>query len=450
MQSTLYLKLVGCVSEQGFSLDELVMRTKELFASEGMAGVVGLILSLVDERLSVNLVAGRQGWRPKPCCDRCKYEHCRRSNRRFRTSIGTVHIHWRVLRCSACGRSVVPLREFLQVERYQSKAAELERIVAEVVSEQSYRRSSDHLQLIGEVPVPKSTAHRWVAQSSCDEISTQDKSVDIIIGDGTGYKRRPDQIRRIDNHGEIRIVLGITPRGTVLPFGAWSGNSWNEISEAIMPGSADEKPLAKVLVSDGEPQLAECLARLANSAQRCHWHMVHQLDYKMWKDGAAKDDRRQMQKLLAGTIGIELPAEDVETVSEIDKLELEIRARDAQEEIEKLIRQFRVRGYKKAAEYIDNAKSKLFTYIHFWLSCGLVSPRASSMIERIMREIGRRLKRIAFGWSEAGAAKMARIIIKRITSAGEWDSYWQRRLRLDGNVILLYGGVRAEPTTLGR
>ena len=40
MQKRLYLEMLGCVSDKGFSLDELVIRTKELFAREGMAGIV--------------------------------------------------------------------------------------------------------------------------------------------------------------------------------------------------------------------------------------------------------------------------------------------------------------------------------------------------------------------------------------------------------------------------
>jgi len=54
------------------------------------------------------------------------------------------------------------------------------------------------------------------------------------------------------------------------------------------------------------------------------------------------------------------------------------------------------------------------------------------------------LKKIAFGWSEKGAAKMARIIIKRITSANEWDEYWKKRLRIEDNVILIYKGVKVQ------
>jgi len=72
----------------------------------------------------------------------------------------------------------------------------------------------------------------------------------------------------------------------------------------------------------------------------------------------------------------------------------------------------------------------------------LVSPRVNSILERMMREIGRRLKRIAHGWSEQGAAKMTRIILKRMLTPEEWIEYWNERLGLHGNVRLLLRAVR--------
>ena len=117
---------------------------------------------------------------------------------------------------------------------------------------------------------------------------------------------------------------------------------------------------------------------------------------------------------------------------------------EADAKVENLIAEFIKKGYSHAANYVRKAKDKLFTYVRFFLKYGLVSPRTSSMIERMMREIGRRLKKIAFGWSEKGAAKMARIIIKRITSANEWEEYWKKRLRIEDNVILIYKGVKIQ------
>lgn len=443
MEKSIALKVTALLSEKGFSLDELVLKTKELFDREGMAGFVGLLLELVDAHLCTTLIHKTSVWQRAPCCERAAYELDRRVSRRLRTSIGTIHLHWRRLRCVHCGRSFVPLREFLGLECYQSKTNELERIVTEVVAEQNYRRLTRHLELIGMIPVPKSTAHRWVAASDCDEIVTAGKTVQELLADGTGYKRRPDASAGVSNHGEVRVVLGVSPGGTVIPMGAWSGKSWEEIGEAIAPKEAKTGPIAEVLVSDGEQGIVEELARLVNGEQRCHWHQIHQLGYFMWRDDAPRDDRRAAQQHLAGIIGIELPRQDFKMVAEEDKSALEQTTVAAEEKLDELVAGLVGKGYHQAANYIRYAKDKLFTYVRLWLKCGLVSPRVSSLIERMMREIGRRLKRIAFGWSEAGAAKMTRIIIKRMTSAGEWDAYWREKLRVTGQVTLTYNGVHA-------
>ena len=76
----------------------------------------------------------------------------------------------------------------------------------------------------------------------------------------------------------------------------------------------------------------------------------------------------------------------------------------------------------------------MFSYVRRWLKTGVVHPKASSMIERMMREVGRRIKKIGFNWSPEGAAKMARIILKCITSAKEWEQHWKEKLGFNGGV----------------
>lgn len=441
MQNIIALEIVSAVSEMGFSLDELVMKTKELFEREGMPGFVGLVMELMDELLCLRLVMGEGKWKPEPCCGYGRYEQSRRDNKLFRTSIGTVHVAWRRLRCTKCGKSFVPMRDFLGLERYQSKTAELERMIAEVVSEQSYRRTSRHLDLIGEIPIPKSTAHRWVMQSDCDELAVDGKAVAIVVADGTGYKRRPDAQK--SNRGELKLVLGVGSDKTVVPMGAWSGVSWKDIGEEINDNAVDWKKEGKILVSDGDDELIRELASLVEERQRCHWHAPNDVKYAMWEDKAPLDERRAMQSRIAGLIGIEIPDEDFEKVKEEDKTAIEEKTEKAEEKLDELIAELTNKGYRKAAAYVRNTKNSLFSYVRFWLKYGLVCPRAASMIERMMREVGRRLKKIAFGWSEKGAAKMARIIIKRITSAREWEKYWNERLRLNGNVILIFRGAKA-------
>jgi hypothetical protein len=162
--------------------------------------------------------------------------------------------------CARCGRMLIPLREFLGLEAYQSKTAELERIVAEVVSEQSYRRSSRHLNLIGEIPVPKSTAHRWVMESDCDQIKVDGKVVDSLFVDSTSYKRRPDAEKGHDNRGDLRLLLGVKGDGEVVPFGCFSGVAWEDIGQQIRKKTVEMSPVAKVLIRDGEKGLDEALS----------------------------------------------------------------------------------------------------------------------------------------------------------------------------------------------
>ena len=71
---------------------------------------------------------------------------------------------------------------------------------------------------------------------------------------------------------------------------------------------------------------------------------------------------------------------------------------------------------------------------------GIAQP-PQPLIERLMREIGRRLKKIAFGWSESGAAKMARMVIARILNPTGWREHWESRRRIVGDAIIVFQGV---------
>ena len=442
MQNVLYLELANSVSDKGFSLDELVFRTRQLFEREGMAGVIELILSLLDEKLALDLYLKRGPWRPSPCCDHPRYDSHGRREKRIRTSCGEVKLSWRRSRCRNCGAVVVPLREFLGLAPYQSKTGELERMVKEVVSEQSYRRSSSVLGTVGSVPVPKSTAHRWVADTDCDELRWP-RGLRYLLGDGSGYKRRPQASAELNNRGEVRVALGVDRLGRTVALGAWSGRSWEEIG-AELNQNRGRRAKAELLVSDGEHGLAEGLSRLANGYQRCHWHMVRDLNYTLWEDKAPKAEREEKGRELAGLLGVEVPADSVEPVKDADRQEVSDRIAESERRLDELASAFIAKGYVKAAGYVRRAKENLFSHLRLWLKWGLVGPRTANLIERMMREIGRRLKRIAYGWSEGGAEKMARIIIKRFSTAQQWEAYWMKKLRIDGNVIMVYRGVRAK------
>lgn len=440
MQTTTALTLHTILAEEQFSLDELVLELRRVMHVEGMPGLLRLILEVADELWAIR--ACRERKLPgSPCCEKARWEIKDRVSRQLRTSSGVVEFRWRRLSCKTCGKQVVPMRRWLQLERWQSKTNELEKVVVETVAEQSYRRSTNHLDTIGVIPVPKTTAHRWVANSSCDQLDWPKEKLPGLMVDGTGYKRRPVQKNNFNNKGDLRVVIGLDANGRAVPLGTWSNRSWEDITTELEAKAGGNK-VAEQLSCDGEVGLAERLSKLVNSVQRCHWHMVHDLDRIMWFDKAPMTERRQQQKNLAGIIGIELPSGDLEAVRPEDKQQLDERVKKADNQLSDLVRLLQEKGYPQAANYISYAQKRLFNYVEFWMQTGVAAPRTTSYLERLMREIGRRLKRIAFGWSEDGAAKMARIIIRRICNEEQWEEYWKKKLGITGKIIVQFRGAK--------
>ncbi len=446
MQYTLALKIANSISDQGCSLDELVSKIKELFDAEGMPGFVVLLLRLIDESISVGI--NRQDSRSlphlSPCCGEASLESKGVKPRKIRTSIGLLDFGCRHLRCVNCRKTQAPLANFLKLDRYQKKTVELEQIVSEVITDQSYRRTSQHLKIIGNLEIPKSTAHDWIKATPCDVVAQQlEFEFAQILPDGTGYKKRPEKPGG-SNRGELKVMIGVDDKGDTFPMGVWSDKSWAEIGAAILDpedAAKRDRPLAEDLVVDGEPGMVAGLEHLADGVQRCHWHLPRDLGYSMWKDDAPLSERKIQSKKLSQLIAIELPKGTVDEISEEDKANLLERYEKVERELDQFIEELDAKGYKVAANYVSNAKRHLFTYLGTWFELGIHCPRTTSLIERLMREIGRRLKKIAFGWSESGAAKMARMVIARILSPVGWREHWEDRKQIAGNAIIVFQGV---------
>lgn len=65
-------------------------------------------------------------------------------------------------------------------------------------------------------------------------------------------------------------------------------------------------------------------------------------------------------------------------------------------------------------------------------------------------ELGRRIKKVAYEWSDKGVTKVARIILKRFTNAGAWEDYWQKRTQIIGNVVIGVGNYKCVSQNLGQ
>ncbi|MDO9399317.1 MAG: hypothetical protein Q7T79_01340 [bacterium] len=58
-----------------------------------------------------------------------------------------------------------------------------------------------------------------------------------------------------------------------------------------------------------------------------------------------------------------------------------------------------------------------------------------------MRELARRFKRITHNWSEAGAERLARMLLRFTLDKKGWDEVWNQKIIITGNFKMENVGI---------
>jgi hypothetical protein len=453
------LNLQTCLSGNPFSLDELILETKFLFENEGVPGFLKAIIILINEMVVEQWKTGNMA----SCCD---VPHLNRNGRRsksFYTSLGNLSLEWSVLRCKNCDKTHHPLKEFFELGKYQKLSTEFEKICLETVARESFRNSTETLKLHKTTEFNHRTLHRWFMETDADEIKVAHKDLNVILGDGTGYKKfvsqkelsKKNKLREklgqkpieISKRGEVRILMGINKNNKVIPLGAWTRENWKVIGNLIHKANNPNKKLApkkvaNIVVADGEIGLNRGLHKLAHHHQRCLWHIPHDLKPLMkYQDKAEEEDIKYALNQVHSIFQLEIPEKDFKEIEDKDLIEINEKIKDCEMQMKLLSDYLNLKGYSQAATYVANSRSSLFTYLKYWMKTGIVTPKVTSKLERLMREINRRIKKFAFNWSEKGCAKITRIIIKLLTDVTSWENHFDKKMRLSGNIKLSFEGV---------
>ena len=422
------------------NLNEIVYRLKEL-RDPLMLRILEEILrgydDLISERLSQTKIypskarkgLGRHVRKGDPEGRFCRGRKIRkrgyrRRPRRFSTVFGKMELPLRVAECRNCGAFYSPLLSALKVGRYASKETNFEHEVIEAVIDTNYRRLIDGRS----IDISLGGIHNIVVGSDIDQtfkgpVSVEDLSA--IMADGTGVKQQQGR------KGELRAVIGITKGGCVEPLGSFTNTEWPEIERNIKERIKGAEPYNIPFIYDGEPGLDDFLSDVADS-QRCTWHGPRGLYHCLWQDGLKKKDSKPETDKIKQLIGIELPKGDFEILKEEDKEQVKNKYESSKLEIKELIETFWEKGYKHGASYLENLSDRLFTNIELWLKTGIIAPKTTSLLERVFREIGRRLKRIAWGWSDKAVTNISKMIMIRQYSREKWEQYWKDKLGIKG------------------
>ena len=115
-----------------------------------------------------------------------------------------------------------------------------------------------------------------------------------------------------------------------------------------------------------------------------------------------------------------------------DKEKVKTKYETSKSEIKELIKTFYEKGYTHGASYLEKLSDRLFTNVEFWLKTGVIAPKTTSLLERVFREIGRRLKKIAWGWSDKAVTNISKMIMIKQYSRDKWETYWKEKLGIKG------------------
>lgn len=344
--------------------------------------------------------------------------------RKIRIIFGSFDFRVRVVGCLRCGGRYCPGLNVLGVDGYCRKEVNFENEVIEAVVDTNYRRLIDGRS----IDISLGGIHNIVVGSDIDKTFGEDILIgdfSAVMADGTGVK----QIK--GGKGELRVVIGVLKSGRVMPLGCFTNTEWPEIERRVKERVKKGDPHNIPFVYDGEAGLDDFLSEVAES-QRCTWHGSRGLYHALWEDGLKKKESQPETSKIAKLIGIELPEGDFELLKGEDKESVRERYESSKSEIKELIKTFYERGYKKGASYLENLSKRVFTTLEMWLRTGVIAPKTTSLLERVFREIGRRLKRIAWGWSDEAVTNLSKMIMIRQYSRDKWESYWKEKLGIKG------------------
>lgn len=357
--------------------------------------------------------------------------------RRFSTVFGKQDLPIRVAECCTCGARYSPLLSALKVSPYVRKEANLEHQVIEAVIDTNYRRLIEGHS----IDISLGGIHNLVVGSDVDqlgEVPFELNNLSAIMADGTGIKQQKGK------KGELRAVIGVTTTGSVEPLGTFANTQWGDIEQIIKERIKKTEASRIPFIYDGEPGLDNFLSEVAES-QRCSWHGPRGLYHSLWEDGLKKKESQPHSDKLKHLIGIELPKTDFEILKQEDKKPVESQYQSSKAEIIELIKTFKEKGYHHGAAYLENLSKRIFTNVEIWLKTGVIAPKTTSLLERIFREIGRRIKRIAWGWSDTVVSKLSKMIILKKYSKQRWKQYWKQKLGIKGDFTIQVAKAETGP-----
>lgn len=333
----------------------------------------------------------------------------RQRDRKLAAACGGVSFRTAQVECLTCARRFAPVLGLLGLRPYQRRTDRLSELAVGLATEVAYAKASSLLaELAGADVSPRSICRDMVAMAP-ERLGPEVLDVPIVLLDGTGERAGEKK-----NGVELRFAIGLVARRRehnrvkveARLLGAVFDEDWAVLGELM----ADVRP--GLLIVDGERELTGMVERTFPGVpiQRCLFHLAHGFTYAAWRGGASQALRK--------TLFAQLEA----TLTEAHRDGNPERAKAA---YAALIEEADNCGAVTAAIYLREAEAQVFTFLtHPGAGRLLFGHKgrpelASSVLERVMRELNRRTDN-GTRWSIEGLRALLMVKLGRKYAHGRW------------------------------
>ena len=398
-----------------------------------------VVLDAVCGARRAPLTRGRRAPFRCPACNRDRgfRRRGRRSRRRvLLTRLGRMQLSLAQVGCR-CGRRFAPLLQLLGVERGSRVSPGLARRAAELATELPFARAA--AQLLAETGHGPSaaTVRRIVARAGrrCDLTVPRNDlgEVAAMLIDGTRvpagarFGRRAHSARGVEVNIACAVmgrdVTGRRPRASIELLGASIAQPWLSLHDAVRSPKG-----IGIVVTDGDNGIEHLLDRALPEVprQHCTFHVQHNIRLRLWQDGVAFKDREAItDRLLAPILGAPTRGASLRALEESITL-----AED--------------HDFNYAAQHLRNVGPLLSTWQAVrhsrrpWRMNGRSRPEhTTSLLERTMREINRRVDPPGNRWLVPGVRSMVNLVLARRFDHPAWRGLWQ-----DAGTVKVRAGLR--------
>lgn len=339
-------------------------------------------------------------------CPRCGADvGFRRRGRRRRTvlsRVGRLELRVTMIGCR-CGHRFAPLLAALGIAPGARLAPGLARRALELCSELPYARAAAQLRReAGAAPSPRSLGRlvrRAAARIALDRPRSRLSGIEAVLVDETRVRAGPRK-GKDDRGRELKIALALRAAGAgrrIELLGANLAASWLSLAPVLRAARG-----ARIVVTDGEwgarALVAAALPQIPH--QVCTFHVRHSLDHRLWQDGVPFARRRA----LAAELG--------------NAIEFARTAAGAEHALDSALIQAERRRWRHTTRHLREVAPHLATWLRLDQSGRLA--HTTSLLERTMREVNRRVDPVGVRWSLEGARAMTTLVLARRFAHPRW------------------------------